>query len=143
MSHDTYDFINNLNNRYSGKQVIVHPDASGRSGSTNATLSDIGLIENAGYSVDAPPANPAVRDRVNAMNALLSHDRMQVNTDKCPNLTHAFETQGYETKGANKGNPEKSDKHPAVDDWVDGSGYFINRKWPVRKPALDLNIRFK
>ena len=137
-SHDTYDFINNLN-KYKGKTVIVFPDASGRSGSTNATLSDIGLIENAGYSVDAPPANPAVRDRVNAMNALLSHDRIQVNTDKCPNLTHAMETQGYDKKG----DPEKYDKHPAIDDWVDGSGYFINRKWPVRKPAVDLNIRFK
>mgnify|MGYP003634337409 FL=1 len=137
-SHDTYDFISNLN-QYSGKQLVIFPDASGRSGSTNATLSDIGLIENAGYQVDAPAANPAVRDRINAFNALLSHDRMQINTDKCPNLTHALETQGYTVKGE----PEKYNEHPAIDDWVDASGYFINRKWPVRKPAIDLNIRFK
>jgi hypothetical protein len=141
-SHDTYDFINNLT-RYKEKKIIVFPDASGRSGSTNATLSDIGLIEQAGYEVDAPEANPAVRDRVNAVNALLSHDRMEINTDKCPNLTHALETQGYILSGAGKGTPEKSDKHPAIDDWVDASGYFLNRKWPVRKPAIDLNIRFK
>lgn len=140
-SHDTYDFINNLT-RYKEKKIIVFPDASGRSGSTNATLSDIGLIEQAGYEVDAPEANPAVRDRVNAVNALLSHDRMEINTDKCPNLTHALETQGYILSGAGKGTPEKSDKHPAIDDWVDASGYFLNRKWPVRKPAIDLNIRF-
>ena len=137
-SHDTYDFINNLN-QYKGKKVIIFPDASGRSGSTNATLSDIGLIENAGYSVDAPLANPAVRDRINAFNSLLSHDRIQINTDKCENLTHALETQGYTVKGE----PEKYNEHPAIDDWVDASGYFINRKWPVRKPAIDLNIRFK
>jgi len=136
-SHDTYDFINNLN-KYKGKKVIVYPDASGRSGSTNATLSDIGLIENAGYQVDAPAANPAVRDRINAVNALLSHDRILINTDKCENLTHAMETQGYTAKG----DPEKYDQHPSVDDWMDASGYFINRKWPVRKPAIDLNIRF-
>ena len=141
-SHDTYDFINNLA-KYDGKKVIVYPDASGRSGSTNATLSDIGLIENAGYQVDAPAANPVVRDRINAVNALLSHDKIKINTDKCPNLTHALETQGYITKGAGKGQPEKSDKHPAVDDWVDGSGYFINYKWPVRKPAIDINVRFR
>jgi len=136
-SHDTYDFINNLN-KYEGKTVIVYPDASGRSGSTNATLSDIGLIENAGYQVDAPAANPAVRDRINAVNALLSHDRILINTDKCENLTHAMETQGYTAKG----DPEKYDQHPAVDDWMDASGYFINRKWPVRKPAINLDIRF-
>ena len=136
VSHDTYDFINNLNSRYKLKKIIVHPDSTGRNGSTNATLSDIGLIENAGYRVDAPPGNPPIRDRVNATNSLLSHDRIKVNTDKCPNLTHAYETQGYATKGAGKGQPEKYDKHPAVDDWVDGAGYFINRKWPIIKPAL-------
>ena len=141
-SHDTYDFINNLN-RYKGKKIIVYPDASGKAGSTNATLSDIGLIEQAGYQVDAPQATPAVRDRINAVNALLSHDRIAVNTDKCPCLTHAFETQGYILKGAGKGTPEKSDKHPAIDDWVDNAGYFLNRKYPVRKPAMDLGIRFQ
>ena len=136
-SHDTYDFINNLN-KYTGKQIVVYPDASGRSGSTNATLSDIGLIEQAGYQVDAPAANPAVRDRINAFNALLSHNRILINTDKCPNLTHAMETQGYTVKG----DPEKYNQHPAIDDWLDASGYFINRKYPVLKPAMDLGIRF-
>ena len=136
-SHDTYDFINNLN-KYTGKQIVVYPDASGRSGSTNATLSDIGLIEQAGYQVDAPAANPAVRDRINAFNALLSHNRILINTDKCPNLTHAMETQGYTVKG----DPEKYNQHPAIDDWLDASGYFINRKYPVRKPAMNLGIRF-
>jgi hypothetical protein len=137
-SHDTYDFINNLN-KYQGKTIIVYPDASGRSGSTNATLSDIGLIEQAGYQVDAPQANPAVRDRINAVNALLSHDRILINTDKCENLTHAMETQGYTVKG----DPEKYDQHPAIDDWLDASGYFINRKYPVSKPAINLDIRFQ
>jgi hypothetical protein len=136
-SHDTYDFINNLN-KYAGKQIVAYPDASGRSGSTNATLSDIGLIEQAGYQVDAPAANPAVRDRINAFNALLSHNRILINTDKCPNLTHAMETQGYTVKGE----PEKYNQHPAIDDWLDASGYFINRKYPVLKPAMNLGIRF-
>ena len=125
-------------NKYTGKQIVVYPDASGRSGSTNATLSDIGLIEQAGYQVDAPAANPAVRDRINAFNALLSHNRILINTDKCPNLTHAMETQGYTVKG----DPEKYNQHPAIDDWLDASGYFINRKYPVLKPAMNLGIRF-
>jgi hypothetical protein len=137
VSHDTYDFVNNLS-RYDGKKVIIYPDASGRSGSTNATLSDIGLIEKAGYQVDAPAANPAVRDRINAWNGLLSHNKTKVNTDKCPNLAHALETQGYDKKG----DPEKFTDHPAVDDWLDCSGYFINRKWPIHKPMIDINVRF-
>ena len=137
VSHDTYDFVNNLS-RYDGKNITIYPDASGRSGSTNATLSDVGIIENAGYSVDAPEANPAVRDRINAVNALLAHERLQVNTDKCPNLTSALETQGYTLKGE----PEKFDEHPAIDDWLDGSGYFINRRYPVIRPATNVQVIF-
>ena len=137
VSHDTYDFINNLS-RYNGKKLSIFPDASGRSNSTNATLSDIGLIEGAGYLVDAPSANPPVRDRINAFNALLSHDKIKINTDKCPNLTNALEIQGYDKKGA----PEKSNEHPAVDDWLDCSGYFVNRKYPINKPVTQIKVRF-
>lgn len=137
VSHDTYDFINNLQ-RYKGRKVIIFPDSSGRSGSTNATASDIGLIENAGYLVNAPKANPAIRDRINAMNGLLAHDRMLINTDKCPQLTHALETQGY----TDKGDPEKFADHPAIDDFVDCAGYFINQKWPVNHSAVKIKTRY-
>lgn len=137
VSHDTYDFINNLE-RYSGHNITVYPDSSGRSGSTNATISDIGLIEKSGYNVSAPKANPAIRDRINAVNGLLSHDRLSVNTDKCPELTNALETQGYTDKGL----PEKFTDHPAIDDYTDSAGYFINQKWPVLKPLLDVPVRF-
>jgi hypothetical protein len=137
VSHDTYDFINNLT-RYKGKKVIVHPDSSGRSGSTNATRSDIELIEAAGYQVDAPRANPAVRDRINSFNAKLSHDELKVNCDKCPNLANALETQGYDAKGK----PEKFNEHPAIDDWADSAGYFINQRFPVNKPVSQITVRF-
>lgn len=137
VSHDTEDFINKLN-RYVSHKVIVYPDASGRAGRTNASLSDIGMIEAAGYQVSAPKANPAVRDRINAVNGLFAHDGILINTDKCPLLTHAFETQGYNAKGE----PEKFAEHPAVDDWTDGAGYFINQKWPIVRPAFHLNMRF-
>lgn len=137
VSHDTYDFINNLA-RYGDRRIVVFPDASGRNSSTNATLSDIGLIEKAGFLVDAPAANPAIRDRINAVNSLLAHGRVMINTNKCPELTHALESQGYDKNGA----PEKSNEHPALDDRTDNFGYFINRKWPIHKPMLDIPIRF-
>jgi phage terminase large subunit len=125
-SHDTQDFINNLT-RYSGKHCIIYPDASGKSARTNASQSDISLIAQAGFQLQYKPSNPAVRDRINAYNGLLAHNRLLVNTDTCPNLTNALETQGYDKKGE----PEKWDAHPAVDDWADASGYFIAYKVPV------------
>lgn len=129
VSHDTQDFINNLT-RFKGHKITIYPDASGSSQRTNAANSDIQLIQQHGYHVDAPNMNPFVRDRINSTNALLAHDKMAVNTDKCPELTHAYETQGYNERGE----PEKFNEHPAIDDWVDSSGYFINRRFPILKP---------
>ena len=130
-AHDTQSIITHLKATYKDKVITIYPDASGKAGRTNASQSDIGLLEQAGFEIDAPNANPAVRDRVNAVNALLAHNNIKVNTDKCPELTHAMESQGYI-----KGEPEKFHNHPAIDDWNDGAGYFINRKWPVVKPAI-------
>jgi len=136
-SHDTADFINNLNDRYDGKKVIVYPDASGGNSATNASASDIGMITNAGFQKDCPKKNPFIRDRVNSVNGLLAKNKLKVNTDKCPMLTLALESQGYDDK---TGDPEKFHQHPAIDDWVDGTGYFINRKWPVLKPVVVTGI---
>lgn len=127
VSHDTHDFVNNVLAKFDHKKVTVYPDASGRAGRTNATQSDIQIIESAGIAVDAPNANPPVRDRINCMNRMISHRRYKVNTNKCPELTHALETQGYDKKGE----PEKFDEHPSIDDWVDSAGYFIHRRYPI------------
>ncbi|MBV5309297.1 phage terminase large subunit [Chromatium okenii] len=126
VSHDTQDFINNLT-RYENKKIIIYPDASGKASRTNASQSDIGMIRQAGYQLQYNPINPAVRDRINSYNGLLSHGRFFINTDKCPNLTNALETQGYDDRLE----PEKFNTHPAIDDWVDSSGYFIAFKFPV------------
>lgn len=131
VSHDTQDIINNLT-RYKDHKVILYPDASGKSGRTNASQSDIGMLKDAGFQVMVNNKNPAVRDRINSYNGLLSHDRLLINTDKCPNLTNALETQGYDKNG----DPEKWSEHPSIDDWTDSSGYFIAYKYPIiRKVA--------
>lgn len=138
VSHDTRDFINNVKVRYGNHDVTVYPDASGRAGRTNATVSDIGLIEQAGLRVEAPAKNPYVRDRVNAVNSLLSHRRLAVNIEKCPKTTQALETQGYNDKGE----PEKFNTHPAIDDWADSLGYCMHRLFPVNRPVINIPVQF-
>lgn len=125
-SYDTRDFVNNLS-RYEGKTLSIYPDASGNARKTNASESDISIIRSAGYQVFANNQNPAIRDRINAVNALLCKNTFKINTDKCPNLTNALEVQGYDDKG----DPEKFATHPAVDDWNDCAGYFISNRYPV------------
>ena len=137
VSYDTQDFINRAEQyREGGRQIIVYPDASGKGRSTNASMTDVQMIQQAGFRVDAPNANPAIRDRVNAVNALLSHGRLKVNPAKCPLLTDAFESQGYDSKG----DPEKFNEHPAIDDWADCSGYYLSRKFPISRPVFITGI---
>ena len=137
VSHDTRDIINNIRARYGSHDVTIYPDASGRSSRTNASASDIDILQSAGLRVDAPSSNPFIRDRINAVNAMLSHGRLLVNTDKCQQLTQALETQGYSANG----DPEKFTAHPAIDDWNDALGYCISRLFPVRA-ALTKGIKF-
>ena len=136
VSHDTYDFVNNLN-RYDGHRLVIYPDSSGGSNSTNATGTDLDIIKRAGYIVDPPNKNPFVRDRINSVNALLSKNIIRVNCKKCPELAFALESQGYDDKGV----PEKFNEHPAIDDWADSAGYFIHRRYPINKPITSTNIR--
>lgn len=126
ISHDTYDFVNNMT-KYKGHSITVYPDASGGSGSTNAVATDLDIIRRAGFRIDAPKANPFIRDRINCVNAKISHGELLVNTLLCPELATALEQQGY----TDKGEPEKFKEHPAIDDWNDGTGYFIHRKFPI------------
>lgn len=135
VSNDTADFVNNLA-RYKGHHITVYPDASGKAARTNSARSDVQIIEQAGFNVDCPKMNPAVRDRVNAVNALLAHNKIMVNTIKCPASADALESQGY----TDKGEPEKFDDHPAIDDFNDAVGYLINRKYPIERPIFFTGI---
>ncbi len=127
VSYDTQDFCHNVKSRYGSRKVTVYPDASGNSRSTNASASDLAIIQNNGILIDAPKSNPFIRDRVNTANGLFSHDRIKVNIDKCPELTDALENQGYDSKG----DPEKFNNHPAIDDWVDSATYYLNKRFSL------------
>lgn len=123
-----------------GRSIVVYPDASGgNTSSKSAGESDLSILRKAGLSVRANPANPAVRDRVNAVNGLIlnarGERRLRVNTRACPVLTEALEQQAYDKNGE----PDKTTGH---DHAVDALGYFVTSQWPVR-PRLSLveNLR--
>ena len=127
--YDTDAIVTQLkHSRYQGKRIVVYPDSSGGNESANAPRSSIGIICDGGFHVDAPRSNPAIRDRVNAVNRMFAQDRLFV-SDKIEKLSHALQIQAY----TDKGKPEKFDDHKggAVDDWNDALGYFVHRKFPI------------
>ena len=123
-----------------GHQVIVYPDASGQNTSSkNAAESDLSILKQKGFTIRVDTRNPAVRDRVNAVNAMILNDkgerRWKVNTDRCPVLTEALEQQAYDKNGE----PDKTTGH---DHPNDAQGYFLVNRWPiVKRTAGTRNIR--
>lgn len=131
-SYDTQAIIDNIRNRYQNHYVTIYPDASGHAGKTNASQSDIRMLSNAGFGINAPKANGRVQDRVNSVNRLFDHKELKVNTKKCPRITKALEQQSYDKNGE----PEKFSGAETVDDWNDSFGYFIVRMFGLVRSGI-------
>jgi hypothetical protein len=94
-------------------------------------------------------ANPAVKDRVLAMNQLICSTvegvtntlgmemrgdkpvkrRLRVNVDTCPSFVEALEKQAYDKNG-------EPDKTSGLDHVNDAAGYFVSYKFPIRGRAM-------
>lgn len=130
-AYDTPDMCGKLRGMLGERVIRVYPDASGASRrSVNASTSDHQILKEAGFTVVTNPANPAVRDRVNAMNAMFCNAngerRYFVNADKCPTYADHLEQQVW----ADNGEPDKSS---GADHTNDAAGYFIVKDYPVVK----------
>lgn len=140
--YDTPDMIRRIKERYwehdgqdyrKTREILIYPDASGDGRrSVNASTTDIQLLKQAGFRVDAPEANPPVKDRVNAMNAMFCNAagerRYLVNADKCPVYADCLEQQVWGSNG-------EPDKTQGVDHANDAAGYFIHREFPIQRPT--------
>ena len=116
------------------RQIRIYPDASGDSRkSVRASETDISLLKQAGFMVVAPGANPPVKDRINAMNAMFRNAtgerRYRVNADKCPTYADDLEQQVW----AENGEP---DKKQGNDHRPDAGGYFIHKEYPITRYSL-------
>lgn len=139
-AYDTPAMIEIIKSRYPKSTVRVYPDASGGSRkSVNAAVTDIALLEQAGFRVVSNKSNPPVKDRINAFQRMLCNNKNErkylVNVDKCPTLADNLEQQVWN----NQGEPDKTaDK----DHSNDAAGYFVAYEYPIIKPAHNLKVKF-
>ena len=124
-AHDTDALAQQIKARYPDRRIYIYPDASGGNRSTNATQTDIQILDSYGMSNQSPRANPPVRDRVAAVQALLEngkgHVRLQV-SHTCKRLIECLELQCY----TEKGDPDKDAGHDHMNDAL---GYLIWREF--------------
>lgn len=132
---DTPAIIEMIKEQYPRHDIIIYPDASGGSAnSTNASISDLSLLRDAGFKVDAPKANPRVRERVVSANAMfcnaLGERRYKINPATCPTTVRDLEQLAYDANG-------EPDKKSGSDHRPDALSYYLHRRHAARgKPKV-------
>lgn len=129
---DTTTMVRVLQERWKDHPILVYPDASGQSRkSTNASESDIALLKQAKFQVCVNTRNPAVKDRVIALNTMIHRDgkrRYRISQDRCPISVESLEKQAYDKNGE----PDKTSGHDHPNDAI---GYYVAYRYPVKKPT--------
>ena len=134
--YDTPAMIRAIQEKYPNHVVRIYPDASGRSRKTvDASISDISLLESAGFAVYANKSNPFVKDRILAANTAFDKGRLFVNDTLCPDYARCLEQLAYDDNGT-------PDKKSNLDHLPDAGTYPIAFEIPVVKPVADLRVRF-
>lgn len=118
-------------------KVTVFADAAGNARST-AGKSDFKILRSHGYRVEAPSANPMVKDRINCVNGLLSplneqgrpskHTRLLFDPEAVE-IIDSLEKQIWEPNS----DPPKPDKSQGFDHCADALGYQCWKLWPLRR----------
>jgi len=124
-AHDTDALAQKIKAHYPDHKIYVYPDASGGNRSTNATQTDIAILESYGMSNQSHKANPPVRDRVAAVQALLENGKGEVRLKiaaSCVKTIQCLELQSYTEKG-------DPDKDAGYDHMNDALGYLIWREF--------------
>jgi hypothetical protein len=136
--YDTPEMVRIITERYKekGHSITMYPDASGSARHTsNASISDISLLRQAGFIVRAKSKNPGVRDRVSATNKAFSDGRLFVNTRICPTVANCLEQQAYDKNG-------DPDKKSGLDHQNDATTYPIAYEMTITRPLYSVPIRW-
>ena len=126
-AHDTDALAQELRQKFPDSVVYVYPDASGSARSTNASRTDIEILESYGFSNQSPKANPPIRDRVASVQALLENGKGEVRLQiapSCKRTIECLELQSYTEAG-------DPDKDSGYDHMNDALGYLVYRDFSM------------
>jgi hypothetical protein len=127
--------INIIKSKYNDHKIYMYPDASGRGRSTNnASVSDISLLQQAGFIIRAKPTNPRVRDRIMSANRAFEQGYVKINANKCPRTAECLEQQIYKN-----GEPDKAS---GTDHQNDATTYPIAYEFPIVRPVAKVDFSF-
>ncbi|MEK7880788.1 MAG: terminase family protein [Deltaproteobacteria bacterium] len=146
---NTVDMARELLRRYEGHEegFLIYGDAAG-SARTTAGKSDYALLLEMGFKRQKiKRANPAVRDRVNAVNAVLRNTAGEIRLShhpRCKRLKRDFETvewaRGTHARHGSGGELDKRNFERTHA--TDALGYFIEYEFPLKQYMADIGKKF-
>lgn len=128
---DTPALIERIKENFPNANIHVYPDASSSSRNTNnASVTDLQLLTDAGFTVCKNRKNPKVKDRVNSMNSAFHREKVKVNL-KLKQVVSCLEQQPYDDKGV-------PDKSSGKDHMNDALGYMVTYLFPIIRPQVSI-----
>jgi len=128
---NTEEMVEEIRRRYPHQTIIVYPDPAGVQRKSSAGgRTDITILQNAGFQVKYRTNHPPVRDRINAVNALMLNadgDRRLTIDPSCKRTIESLEKQTY------KEDTQIPDKDDGYDHMNDALGYAVEYMFPVRR----------
>lgn len=127
--------------KHEGRIICFGDSTGGARGSAKVGGSDWDLVKNIlkrhfgdRVEFDIPAANPSERDRINSVNSRLrtmsGKIRLMIDPGKAPHMVKDFE--GVVLVKGGSGEIDKK-ANPELSHLSDGVGYYVHRKYPVRK----------
>jgi hypothetical protein len=133
-SSNTAEMVAEIRNRYPNirpERITVYPDPASRQRKTSAGgVTDLSILQNAGFLVKAPNSHNPVRDGVNAVNSMLCSaggQRRFFVDPACKRLIECLERHNY------KPGTTVPDKDTGYDHLTDAARYYFDYVWPVRR----------
>lgn len=134
---NTDEMVSEIKSRYPNNHIIVYPDSASRQRKTSAGgRTDLSILQNAGFRTMTRNINPAVRDRINAVNSALKSANGTVKlqmTPNCKNVIKSLSRQIYK-EGTNQ--PDNNENLSHMSDAV---GYLVEYIYPVKRNSINNN----
>jgi hypothetical protein len=128
---NTNELVDEVRARYPKQKIMCYPDPAGRQRKTSASgMTDIIILQNAGFVVKAPNSHNPVRDGINAVNARLCDtmgERKLFVDPKCRETLNSLERFAYK-EGTNQ-----PDKDSGYDHMSDALRYAVEYLFPLKK----------
>lgn len=133
---NTNELVQEVTSRYPRARIVAYPDPAGHQRKTSASgMTDIRILQNAGWEVKVHRKHTPVRDRVNAVNSrlLTTNKEIKLYIDSgCKHTIEGLEKQIY------REGTSQPDKSSGLDHMMDALGYCVDGLFPIKKDVGDI-----